>query len=224
MSLTLKVSDIWKEYHGHPVLKGCSFSFDDGGIYVLMGHNGCGKSTFLRLCALLENPDRGNVSYVSEGKPIKNDRELKRKITLMLPDVGVFNTTVFNNAAYGLKIRGIEKNQVKERTNKVLDFVGLINKKSQKALTLSSGETRRLGIARAMVIEPEVLFLDEPTASVDQENAEIIEDIILNISSPPALSGSGRKTTVIIAAHDAVQAERLAAKVLILKDGRIIEK
>lgn len=224
MSLTFKVSDVWKEYNGHPVLRGCSFSFDDGGIYVLMGHNGCGKSTFLRLCALLENPDRGNVSYFSEGKPIKNDLELKRKITLMLPGVGVFNATVFNNAAYGLKIRRIEKNEIEERTNKVLDFVGLINKKSQNALTLSSGETRRLGIARAMVIEPEVFFLDEPTASVDQENAEIIENIILNMSSRRVPDKGEGNTAVIIAAHDAVQAERLAAKVLTLKDGRIAEK
>ncbi len=236
MGLTLKVIDIWKEYDGNPVLKGCSFSFDKSGIYVLMGPNGSGKSTFLRLCALLENPERGEINYLSDtplspplsrgelkggvfsgNNILKKDIELKHKITLVLPRVGVFNTTVYKNAAYGLKVRGIKGTEKDEKVNGALEFVGLINKKNQNARTLSSGETQRLGIARAMVIDPEVLFLDEPTASVDQENTEIIEQIISNIEKK-------NDSTVIIATHDTAQAERLAGRVLIMEDGKIVEK
>ncbi len=237
MGITLKVLDIWKEYNGNPVLKGCSFSFDKSGIYVLMGPNGSGKSTFLRLCALLENPDKGEINYFSEDPPlysplvrgevkggifskgnvISQNIELKRRITLVLPRVGVFNTTVYKNVAYGLEIREIKGVEKDEKVSAALEFVGLVNKKNQNALTLSGGETQRLGIARAMVIDPEVLFLDEPTASVDQENTEIIEQIISNIKKK-------NDSTVIIATHDIAQAERLSGRVLIMQNGKIIEK
>lgn len=217
MSLILSLSDIWKSYNGKPVLKDCSYSFG-GGIYVLMGPNGSGKSTFLRICALLENPDKGEINYFAEdGSSIKNGIELKRKITLVLPMVGVFNTTVFKNVAYGLKIRGEEREKIEEKVNKVLDFVSLSHKKNHDAITLSSGETQRLGIARAMVIEPEMLFFDEPTASVDQENTEIIENIILNMQK------AGR-STVIITTHDIQQAERLGGRVLTIQNGKIVNR
>jgi tungstate transport system ATP-binding protein len=170
----------------------------------------------LRICALLEPPDRGEINYLSGSDIVKKDAELKRRMTLVLPKVGVFNTTVFKNAAYGLKIRGIKGNEMEERVNKALDFVGLIHKKNQNALTLSSGEAQRLGIARAMVIEPEIFFLDEPTASVDKENTEIIEDIILNIRK-------NAKSTVVITTHDMSQAERLSDIMLIMSEGKIIQ-
>lgn len=216
MSLILTVSDIYKSYNGIPVLKGCSFSFDKGGVYVLTGPNGSGKSTLLRICALLENQDKGEINYSSENNILKNDMELRRRITLVLPKVGVFNTTVFKNTAYGLKIRGVSKKEMEARVSKALDFVGLIYKKNQNALTLSSGETQRLGIARAIVIEPEILFLDEPTASVDRENTGIIENIVLNMKRKD-------RSTIIITTHDMSQAERLGGIMLIMSEGKIIQ-
>ncbi|MFZ6017595.1 MAG: ATP-binding cassette domain-containing protein [Nitrospirota bacterium] len=214
MSLRLVVSNIYKNYNGKTVLKDCSFSFDGSGIYVLMGQNGSGKSTFLRICALIENPDRGEVNYFSGADPINKDIELRRRITLILPKIGIFNTTVFKNVAYGLRIRGINRKKMNERVDKALDFVGLINKKDQNALTLSTGETQMLGIARAMAIEPEILFIDEPTASIDQENTEIIEQIILKMKKDIC-------STIIMTTHDMAQAERLADRILIMSDGRI---
>jgi len=214
MNLTLKISDIWKSYNGEDVLRDCSFSFNKKGIYVLMGPNGSGKSTFLRICALLELPDRGSADYLSGRKMLEKDIELKRRITLVLPKIGIFNASVFNNAAYGLKIRGVAKKEIEDRVNNQLEFFGLSHKRNNNALTLSSGEIQRLGIARAMVTEPDILFLDEPTASVDQKNTEIIEDIILKMKD------AGRPT-VIMTTHDKTQAEKLADYLLIIKDGRI---
>jgi tungstate transport system ATP-binding protein len=214
MGLILSISNIYKSYNGIYVLKDCSFSFDRDGVYVLTGANGSGKSTLLRICALLENPDKGEINYFSENNILKADMELKRRITLVLPKIGIFNTTVFKNAAYGLKIRGIKDNEMEKRVNKALDFVGLAHKKNQNALTLSSGETQRLGIARAIVIDPEILFLDEPTASVDRENIEIIENIILNMKRQ-------NKSTIVITTHDMSLAERLGNSILIMNDGRI---
>jgi tungstate transport system ATP-binding protein len=216
MGLILSISDIYKSYNGISVLKDCSFSFDDSGIYVLTGANGSGKSTFLRICALVENPDKGEIDYLSGNNIVTKDMELRRRITLVLPKIGIFNTTVFKNAAYGLKIRGIKGKEMEERVNKALDFVGLMHKKNQNALTLSSGETQRLGIARAMAIEPEILFLDEPTASVDRENTGIIENIILNMKRQD-------KSTIVITTHDMSQAERLGDIMLIMSECRIIQ-
>ncbi len=214
MSLLLRVSDLWKAYNGSPVLQGASFSFDENIIYVLIGDNGTGKSTFLRICALLEQFDRGEVDYISNGQLLPHDIELRRRITLVLPKIGVFNTSVFNNVAYGLKIRGFERGAIVDRVNNAIDFVGLGHKRKQAALTLSSGETQRLGIARALVINPQILFLDEPAAFVDVKNRKIIEDIILRLTKQS-------KTTVILTTHDMQQAERLANRLLILMEGRI---
>lgn len=214
MSLILEAAHIWKRYNGNSILRDCSFSFDTPGTYVLTGPNGCGKSTFLRICALLEPPDRGDISFSSEGMPLKKDLALRRRITLVLPKVGVFNTTVFKNVAYGLKIRQTEGSILREKVSSALEFVGLLHKEHQNALTLSSGETQRLGIARAMVIEPEILFLDEPTASVDQQNTEIVEEIVLTMRRR-------RSTIVVMTTHDREQAERLADHLMVMSEGTI---
>ncbi|MGB9710015.1 MAG: ATP-binding cassette domain-containing protein [Thermodesulfovibrio sp.] len=215
MALSLNLLNITKSYNGKLVLDSCSFSFEKSGIYVLMGPNGSGKSTLLRICALLENPDSGKVIYSESIKTIENNLNLRRRITLLLPNTGVFNTTVFKNVAYGLKVRGMNKKEIKARVEKALDFVGLLHKKEQNALTLSSGEVKRMGIARAIVLEPEVLFLDEPTASVDEENVEIIENIIIQLKQK-------LNSIIIIATHDKDSAKRVADFELYLKKGKII--
>ncbi len=214
MNLSLQAVGIDKSYNSNPVLQGCSWSFDSAGIYVLTGANGCGKSTFLRICALLETPDSGAVSYLDGGDTVQHGISLMRRITLVLPKSGLFNTSVYRNVSYGLRIRGISGKEAAGRIVSILEFVGLSHKKDQNALTLSSGESQRVAIARALVIDPEVLFLDEPTASIDGKNVGIIEDIILQLKQ------RGR-TTVIMTTHDRAQAERLADRLLLLEKGKI---
>ena len=133
MSLELFVSNISKTYCSDVILKNTSFTFDKSGIYVLMGPNGSGKSTFLRICALLEKPDSGKVNFYSEGNPITKDISLMRRITLLLPKIGVFNTTVYKNVSYGLHIRNRERSNIESKVEDVLDFVGLLQKKHQKS-------------------------------------------------------------------------------------------
>jgi tungstate transport system ATP-binding protein len=214
MGLNLEAARLVKSYNGQAVLRECSFYFNPGRTYALLGPNGSGKSTFFRLAALLEPPDSGEVRYWDNGIELPHDLGLRRRITLLLPRIGVFNTSVFHNVAYGLKIRGCRGQEVEDRVNNALDRVGLLHKRRQNGLDLSSGETKRLGIARALVIDPEVFFLDEPTANLDPENTEIIEQLILNMKI-------SEKSTIIVVTHDPTQARRLGDHLLVMDDGRI---
>lgn len=216
MSLRVSVSHIQKQYGGRAVLKDCSFSLDAPGIYALMGPNGSGKSTLLRICALLEEADGGSIEYFEGEGVLPKDIRLRRRMTLVLPRIGVFNTTVFKNVAYGLKVRGLGRRETEERADRALEAVGLIHKKRQSAVTLSSGETQRLGIARAMAPGPAVLFMDEPTASIDEENTDLVERLILDMKKD-------NTSMIIVTTHDRDQAARLADRILVMRGGKLIE-
>ncbi|OGW35504.1 MAG: hypothetical protein A2010_11030 [Nitrospirae bacterium GWD2_57_9] len=239
--MRLTLSHINKHYGGKEILRDCSYAFSDAGTYVLMGGNGCGKSTLLRIMALLEEPDSGTVAFLAGGKVLAPDPTigerhlheqhdkgssldagrlltpdlaLRRRITLVLPRIGLFSTSVWKNVAYGLSLRGQKGVAADEKIARALAFVGLEKKRDQHALTLSSGESQRLGIARALALEPEILFLDEPTASIDEENTSIIESIIKTMKQ------EGR-SMVIMTTHDRSQAERLADRLLLLTQGAL---
>lgn len=217
MGLTLELAHIYKAYGSQQVVKDCSFTFDSGGTYVIMGPNGCGKSTLLRIAALLEKPDQGEVQFCNGGAALSPDIHLKRRITMVFPRVGVFNTTVSRNVAYGLGIRGIARGEMQDRVDNALELVRLAHKRTQRALTLSSGETMRLGLARALVIEPDILCLDEPTTSIDVANTEIIEQVLLKI-------GQDKKLTLIIVTHDSAQAARFHGRLLYMRDGNLLDQ
>ena len=212
--LKLTLRDIGKSYAGHAIIKGCSSEFAQG-INIIMGPNGCGKSTLLRLCAFLEPTDSGAVEYSDAGGTrLEHGLALMRRITLVLPKNGIFDRSVYQNAAYGMLIRGMAEADIRSRANGLLDMVGLLSKSSQNARSLSSGEAQRLALARALAIEPDVLFLDEPTASVDEENTSIIEDIICSLRCPGG-------PTVIMTTHDRAQAERVADRMVEMRAGTI---
>lgn len=215
MGLELEIAHLFKTYNGNPILRDCSFAFAGGQTHVLQGPNGSGKSTLFRLLALLERPDDGRVAYREGGQVLAEDLSLRRRLTLVLPRTGIFNSTVFKNVAYGLQIRGVKGGEVETRVEAALGAVGLAHKSNQRALELSSGETKRLGMARALVIDPEVLLLDEPTANIDPANTEIIEAIILDLKRQGL-------ATILMITHDPEQARRLGDNLLRLKNGRLL--
>jgi tungstate transport system ATP-binding protein len=220
MSIQIELDNISHLYGGKPVLRDCSLKIAPG-ITAIMGHNGSGKSTLLRLCALLENPSKGSVSCLDPtGAHIPQNTELKRRITLVLAKGGLFNESALRNVTYGLKVRGMGKKERREKGMLALEAVGLQKLHRQNALTLSSGEAQRLALARALAIEPDVLFLDEPTASVDEENTEIIEELIikLNIGEPD----SPHIPSIVFTTHDTDQSIRLATQTIRMSKGTIV--
>jgi len=216
MSLSVILENVVRTYNGETVLGPFTHTFEAGTTTLIMGPNGCGKSTLLRVCAMLEAPDAGSIRFTDAGNELQQDLALRRRMTLVFPKTTVFRGSVFDNAAYGLRIRGANAPFVSERVEEALVSVGLIHKVRQDARTLSSGESQRLGIARALALKPDVLFLDEPTASVDEEHTAFIEDLIMALDRQTA-------TTIIMTTHDRHQAEKIAGRLVAMRRGVVGE-
>ena len=218
--LIFKVRSLKKVYNGKIVLDVDNLNFQEGKIYAIVGPNGSGKTTLLNILNLLEKPDEGQIFFYDQeitNKSNSDTLEIRRRMTLVNQDPFLFHSTVYDNIAYGLKIRSIPSKVQKSRIRSALNIVGLSGFKDRKANQLSGGEAQRVVIARALVIEPEVLFLDEPTANIDQKHIDIVERIIKKIKKEI-------KTTVIFTTHDLSQAYRLADEVISLLDGKIIKQ
>jgi len=216
--LIFKVRNLKKVYDSKIVLNVDNLNFQEGKIYAIVGPNGSGKTTLLNILNLLEKPDEGQIFF--HGQEITNKSnsdtlEIRRKMTLVNQDPFLFHSTVYDNIAYGLKIRSVSSKVQESKIRSALNIVGLSGFKDRKANQLSGGEAQRVVIARALVIEPEILFLDEPTANVDQKHIDVVERIIKKIKKEI-------KTTVIFTTHDLSQAYRLADEVISLLDGKVI--
>lgn len=218
--LIFKVRNLKKVYNNKIVLDVDNLNFQEGKIYAIVGPNGSGKTTLLNILNLLEKPNEGQIFFYAQeitNKSNSDTLEIRKRITLVNQDPFLFHSTVYDNIAYGLKIRSIPPKVQKSRIRSALNIVGLSGFKDRKANQLSGGEAQRVVIARALVIEPEVLFLDEPTTNIDQKHIDVVERIIKKIKKEI-------KTTVIFSTHDLSQAYRLADEVISLLDGKIIKQ
>jgi len=218
--LIFKVRNLKKVYNNKIVLDVDNLDFQEGKIYAIVGPNGSGKTTLLNILNLLEKADEGQIFFHDQEITNKSNEdilEIRRRMTLVNQDPFLFHSTVYDNIAYGLKIRSIPPKVQKSRIKSALNIVGLSGFKDRRANQLSGGESQRAVIARALVIEPEVLFLDEPTANIDQKHIDVVERIIKKIKKEI-------KTTVIFTTHDLSQAYRLADEVISLLDGKIIKQ
>jgi tungstate transport system ATP-binding protein len=205
-----------KSYNDVQVLNNCSQSFSTG-ITAITGPSLCGKSTLLRVCALLEPPTSGKVSYFYKSDSSASlSITLIRKVTLVLPYGTMFNTTAWKNVTSGLKIRRMKRKTVKKLASEMLEKFGLYEKRKLNAFSLTRGECRRLLLARAMVFDPDVLLLDEPTRGLDNKSAEIIENVL------GELTKSLDMPTIIMTTTDNELAKRLTDRILKMKDGTFI--
>ena len=141
---------------------------------------------------------------------------MRRRMAFILQKPAVFNASIYDNIAYGLKWRGVEKSNTRQKVGNILDIVGLSADKSRNARTLSGGEAQRVAIARAIAVEPEVLLLDEPTANLDPVSTSMIEELIASIIQRYT-------TTIIMATHDMAQGQRLADTIGVLVNGEILQ-
>ena len=219
MSVILRCENLWKSFDSTPVLRGLNLDVNKGEILTIIGPSGVGKSTLLRLIDLLDSPTKGAVYYRGKNvtrTPSRTRLRVRRKIGLVLQKPVVFNTTVYNNVSYGLRLRKIPLPEVQKRVNDALDLLRITDISSKRAVRLSGGEQQRVALARTIVTRPEILLLDEATANLDPRNITIIESSVREINKEYG-------TTILMATHNMYQAKRIAHRVAFMSDGKFVE-
>ena len=201
-------------YENKEVLKIERLEIKTNQVTLLVGPNGSGKTTLLKLINGLLKPYSGQINFRGEEINGKGYQSMRSHSVLVHQDPFLFSGSVFQNVAYGLKIRKEAAPVIRRKVDEKLALLGLTGFEHRKVHKLSGGEKQRVAIARALAQEPEVLLLDEPAANVDNKSLKLIETLILK------LQGSG--VTVILSAHNRSFAYRLGSKLLTLERGTIV--
>jgi len=210
------------EQTGHVLaVKGISFDVREGETFVVMGLSGSGKSTLVRCLTRLIEPTTGQVLMNGEDVLAMSDTELRalrrQKMSMVFQHFGLFpHRKVVDNVAYGLEVQKVEKKKRYERANEVLEVVGLKGWGDYYPGELSGGMQQRVGLARALAVDPEILFFDEPFSALDPLIRREMQDELINLQEQM------RKTIVFIT-HDFLEAIKLADYLAIMKDGEIVQ-
>jgi len=209
------LAEVAQTYNGRTVLNINQLQILPNEILAVVGPSGAGKSTLLRLLAFLERPASGRIVY--QGKAVDEnwpDLSARRKVTMVFQRPLLLRGSVMDNVAYGLGLRGITNGQ--NQIDAIIDQLGLAPLASAPARTLSGGEIQRVALARSLVLNPDVLLLDEPTANLDPYNIKLIEQMV-------AQASQAQEMTVVIVTHNIFQARRLADRVGLILSGRLVE-
>ena len=214
--MLFNIARLTKTYRDRTILDIQKLDIEKGAIYGLQGPNGAGKTTLLNILAFLEPPTNGVLTYKS--KPVQHVepylQRLRKEVVLVDQLPLLFTTSVFNNMEFGLKIRGIAKEERKRRIIKGLNMVGMADFMDSPAHQLSGGETQRVALAARLVLKPEILLLDEPTANVDVASAQQIKEAAL-------MARREWNTTLLIASHDRDWLYDVCDQVMHLFKGRL---
>lgn len=205
-----------KRYDKRTVLKVEALSIKESEILALVGPSGAGKSTLLRLLAFLERPTEGEICWqdqVVDGRWPTLDA--RRNVTMVFQQPRLLKRTVIENIGYGLKLRG-ESVAQNGRFEGLVVALGIGDLLNEKAQNLSGGEQQRVALARALVLSPQVLILDEPTASLDPQNVALVEQMIKQENEQFG-------TTIIMVTHNIFQAKRISHRTGLVLNGRLQE-
>lgn len=195
---------------GKAIVDDVSFTVRDAARTVVLGPNGAGKSVLLKLCHGLLRPAAGEIRWAG-----RTPDQARRRQGMVFQRPVLLRRSVAGNLQHSLAVRGVPRADRVALVDEALQAAGLADRARQAARTLSGGEQQRLAIARAWVLKPDVLLLDEPSANLDPEATRAIESLILGFQAAG--------TRVIMTTHDIGQARRLADEVLFLHRGRLLE-
>lgn len=213
----IEVKNLEVKKEGVTILDIPELSIGEGEVLSLIGPNGAGKTTLLQTLSFLTKSFQGEIFFrgkkVGENYPII---EYRRKLSMVFQEPLLFDTTVFNNVAAGLKIRGLNRNEIRLRVVEELERFKIAHLSNRYAKTLSGGEAQRVSLARAFVLKPHLLFLDEPFSSLDSFNRNSLIEDLRHI-----LQETG--TTTIFATHDRIEALTLSDRAIILDKGKILQ-
>jgi len=209
--LPLKLDNVSFEAGGKRLIKDMTCTFEAGPRTVIVGPNGAGKSLFLRICHGLLSPSAGKVIWQNTGQ---TDPRLHQAMVFQRPVM--LRRSVTANIDYALKLRNVPKPERRQLIDESLSRAGLGRHRNRPARVLSFGEQQKLALARAWALKPQILFLDEPTASLDPAATHSVEEIIQAIHQ--------QGTRIIMTTHDLGQAKRMADDVMFLNRGRLLER
>lgn len=212
MSTLVEIQDVRIHRQGRQVLSVDRLEVEEGEILAVIGPNGAGKSTLLLALAHLLQPSTGRILF--RGQPISRDLAYRRRIALVLQDPLLMNVSVYDNVAAGLRFRRLPRATVDSRVRDWLKRLGIDPLQNRSAPRLSGGEAQRASLARAMVLQPELLLLDEPFGALDAPTrARLIDDLQRLLKNTA--------TTTVFVTHDQDEAMLLGDRVAVLLDGRV---
>ncbi len=219
--MSIRLSNVWFRYDRHNdwVLKEVNYEFKEGRTYVVVGPNGSGKTTLLKVASLMYRPQKGYV--ISWGKNLwtlekKEALNLRRKVVYVHERPIILRGTVTYNVAFGLILRGIPRDEAETTAKRIIKELGLSYLLRKKHNELSAGEAQLISIIRAIILKPNIIFLDEPAAHLDINKREKLINIINELRS----SGTG----IVIATHDLYLAKLVSDEVLYLEEGMLLER
>jgi len=218
VTMSLEVTGITKSFGDRQVLQGIDIRVEPGELFAIVGPSGAGKTTLLRCVNFLLQPGAGAIRYDETVAPPEPAPliALRRRIGMVAQNPFLFRGTAEYNVSFGLCVRDVAEPELSRRTSEALRAVGMSSLARSRASRLSAGEAQRVAFARAIVVRPDLLLLDEFTANLDPTNVNILE---------AAVREYNRQTgaTIVLVTHNMFQAKRLAHRVALLLDGRIVE-
>jgi len=215
--LSIRLKNIWFRYPGMDkwVLENISYEFKEKNIYVIVGPNGSGKTTLFKIASLIYKPLKGSVFTWDRDFWRLKDKEaliLRRKIVYVHEKPVLLHGSVLCNIAYGLMIRGYSKEDAFRKARDYMNELGLTYLLDKNVNMLSAGEAQLVSLVRALILEPRMIFLDEPLAHIDIEKRKIVLDLIYRLKE-----GAG----IAIATHDIYLAYMLADEAILVENGKI---
>jgi ABC-2 type transport system ATP-binding protein len=208
----IEVSNVTKKFDVTIALDDVSFHVNDGEIFGYLGPNGAGKTTTMRIILGLLKPTSGEA--LVQGKDLSKDNILRGRVGVLLENDGLYDRiTAYENLNYYARIYGVTERE--KKIQDLLQLTGLINRKDEKVGGYSRGMKRKLGLARAIVHDPDILFFDEPSAGLDPEAQKMVRDLIVNLSRE-------KKITIFLNSHDLDEVQRICSRIAILKNGKIM--
>ena len=215
--MTIEIKNLNKNYNNILAVKNINFKINKGSIVGLLGPNGCGKTTTIGMILGLIKPTSGTV--IINGQNIENENNrttILEKVNFISPYVELPKklTVEENLKVYG-KLYGV--NNLQDKISDLMKQLNLFEFKKRKTGELSSGQKNRVSLAKALINEPEILLLDEPTASLDPDVGDFIRTYLEDFASK-------KNTTILLASHNMNEVERLCNEVLMMKNGKIIDK
>ncbi|WP_040203980.1 ABC transporter ATP-binding protein [Neobacillus jeddahensis] len=215
MSPLIEVKDLTYSAQSKLILDIAEFQVFSGEFLGIMGPNGAGKSTLLKMLSFLEKQTSGEIMYLGQSIPKGNvPLELRRKFSIALQQSLLLDGTVFHNIAIGLTLRKIPKPIIKKQVAHWMELFGISHLAKKNALYLSGGEAQRVNLARAMIVDPEILFLDEPFSALDfPTKIRLMEDFKQIIKES--------NTTAVFVSHDLMEIHYLTNRLAIMVNGEV---